>query len=245
MNLLRHREFGDVITSYDLLKTFAIVFMIVDHIGAYILLDNDILRVLGRLCVPVWFFLIGYANTRDIPRDWLIGALILIASTLALEERILPVNIILTMIILRLIIDHIAPLFMKNLPNFIALTVLCGFLSLIAGKLTDYGTLAIPLAMLGYAARRGQLGWPHLLAAGYVFYAAQIIMFDFTPFEKQLLLALLPLPFLLCYVFKPLTLGMNPPGIVRFPLQLMGRRTLEIYVGHIILFQLVGNWLLW
>ena len=39
------------LTSYDFLKTFAVVFMVIDHAGFFFFPDNDWMRVAGRLSV--------------------------------------------------------------------------------------------------------------------------------------------------------------------------------------------------
>ena len=91
------------LTSYDLLKALAIILMIIDHMGYYFSPDEMWFRVLGRLCVPIWFFLIGYAKTTEIPvRFW--GAAVLVAlSALVTGQYVLPFNIIFTIIIVRLL----------------------------------------------------------------------------------------------------------------------------------------------
>src|SRR5687768_12599522 len=95
------------ITSYDLWKTFAVIFMVFDHVGFYFHPDEMGWRIAGRLCVPVWFFLIGYARSRDIgPRLWL-GAGILVVANAVAGMAVLPLNILATMIIIRISIDAI------------------------------------------------------------------------------------------------------------------------------------------
>ena len=96
------------ITKLDFIKTFAVICMIIDHIGFYFFPDFLWLRAVGRLGgVPVWFFLIGYALSRNIPNSWLIGALVLAASEFFLFQHVFPFNVLVTIILLRLSIDHI------------------------------------------------------------------------------------------------------------------------------------------
>ena len=71
------------ITSYDMLKTAAVVLMIIDHIGYFFFPEMPIFRALGRLCVPIWMFLVGYARTREISRELWIGGVILAVSKMA------------------------------------------------------------------------------------------------------------------------------------------------------------------
>lgn len=54
-------------TGFDL-KMFAVVVMAIDHIGAYILTDMMVLRIIGRLALPVfaWFVAEGCRHTHNI-----------------------------------------------------------------------------------------------------------------------------------------------------------------------------------
>ena len=83
----------------DILKTVAIILMIIDHIGYYFFPENYWFRAIGRACVPVWFFLIGYANTRELPNRLLIAALILALADLILFQRVFSLNILVSFII--------------------------------------------------------------------------------------------------------------------------------------------------
>lgn len=236
VDILKHQQFGDTVTSYDVMKAAAIVLMVIDHLGAFFFPENDWLRALGRLCVPMWFFLIGYARSRHIPKDWIIGALILIAGTWYFEERVFYLNILVTMVIVRLTLDFFAPLFLKNLPLFALASVLCAALAFHTTAYTDYGTLAVPLAMLGLAARQGTLTLPHLVAIYLVFLVTQFLMFGFSGGPLWLFMVSLPLPLYACWRFRPAIFS-QVPEIIRVPVQFMGRRTLEIYVVHMIAFQ--------
>jgi hypothetical protein len=69
------------VTTTDLLKTAALLLILVDHIGHYLIDDWPILRVVGRLGVPIFFFFIGFAKTRAIPLRWL-----LLGATLTFVE---------------------------------------------------------------------------------------------------------------------------------------------------------------
>lgn len=237
MDILKHRQFGDTLTSYDLIKSLAIVLMMIDHVGAYFFPDDDLWRIIGRLCVPIWFFLIGYSPSRAIPKDWVIGALVLVGTTWIFEDRVFALHILVTMILLRLTLDFFAPLFLKNMPCFLIGAVACAALAFFTAGYVEYGTLAIPLAMYGLVMRTGG-GMPgHALVTLLVFVVTQIIMFGFTVGDSYVFMALAPLSFWLCYRFKPRVFSINLPDFLRFPLQLAGRRTLEIYVIHLALLQ--------
>ncbi len=238
------------LTSYDFLKTFAVVFMIIDHIGWYFFPEDNWWRVVGRLCVPVWFFLIGYANSRDLsPRLWM-GAFILFCGDLIAGQYFFPLNILATMIIVRLFIDQIMERSLHTTNTFWAINTLLFLLILPSGMLFEYGTQGFILAILGYLMRRRHelpeqkdlINTYFAFAMG-SFVAMQFILFNLTEPQLITLIAGLLLVMGSLYVFKAanypkLTKKLPRPLIWVF--QFGGRRTLEIYVAHLLLFKALG-----
>ena len=112
---------SNYVTSYDILKTIAVVLVILDHVGFYVLPEVEFLRVLGRLCVPIWFFLIGFANTREISKDLCAGVLVLTISSLIMGGSVFPITILLSFIIIRLVLNYVVEYGFKSKENFIIL----------------------------------------------------------------------------------------------------------------------------
>ena len=52
------------------LKVLACIFMFIDHLGAIIYTDTDILRIIGRLSFPIFAFLMseGYLHTKSVKK---------------------------------------------------------------------------------------------------------------------------------------------------------------------------------
>ena len=59
------------VDNTDWLKTVAIILVMVDHIGYFFIEDDKWWSVFGRLAAPTFFFLLGYAQTRGVPRSWI------------------------------------------------------------------------------------------------------------------------------------------------------------------------------
>ena len=89
------------ITSYDLLKTFAVVIMLIDHIGAYFFPEVLWWRAIGRIGFPIWFFLVGHASGRDLPFKLWGSALLLVGANFVTGMAIFPLNALVTIILIR------------------------------------------------------------------------------------------------------------------------------------------------
>lgn len=241
------------LTSYDFFKTFAVILMLVDHIGFYFFPENLWWRVFGRMCVPVWFFLIGYAQSRDLsPRLW-IGAALLVAGNFIAGMSIVPLNILATMIAVRLIIDPLMKHTLRKPSAFWAVMTMMMFLIIPSGVATEYGTQAVIMAVYGYLLRhRDELPDAQKFITQYMVFA----MVSFVVFQFFVFLFPEPLFITLCfgimavmgalYFFRPVTfpkLTQAMPGPFVWLFRLMGRRTLEIYVFHLLLFKGLALWL--
>lgn len=248
MNRLAHLTKD--ITSYDLLKTFAVIFMIIDHTGYYFFEDDNWWRVAGRMCVPVWFFLIGYARSRDLgPKMW-VGMGVLVLASGVTGSGFLPLNILGTILVVRLVIDQIMIRSQVHPQALWQLGVFLLLLSFPTAYLFEYGSLAIILAMFGWLVRNQHEYPDGVRQTQYFFFFAyatfvvvQMMFFGFT--DNQILVfagGILAVMSVLM-VFRPLTFagsGAGVRGVLLAPVRFMGRWTLEIYVAHLLLFKALG-----
>lgn len=243
------------LTSYDVLKFLAILFMIADHIGGFFFPEEEWWRAVGRLSAPIWLFLIGYARSRDLsPRLWA-GAGILIFSSFFIGPAILPLNILVTIIIIRLVLDRTASYMLSDKSRMIAVGAVLFFAMPISWFFLDYGTAGLMVALFGYLIRRQEEDdritkdtlqeWGMFSLASFLL----ITYFGFLNFplaQKWFVGLTLPLVFIALSRFKPAIYpGLTerlPSVLVRF-IQFGGRRSLEVYVFHILLFKLIGCFL--
>ncbi len=249
-----------VLTSYDLLKALALLLMVIDHVGFYFFPDENWFRVFGRICVPIWFFLIGYAKSRDIPNSWWIGALVLIAVSAMVGMPFFATNILVTMIAVRLSLDFISRLSAKNSVYFYAVTAILTILIIPTGFFTEYGTQGILSAMCGYFVRQRQSAivsedvkhskdafamW-YMVYVQVVYAVLQLGYFGFS--QNQFLVVIVGVVAVswMLLRFKPVAYAAyteKMPGLVTMLLQICGRRTLEIYVVHLVLFKCLALYL--
>lgn len=238
------------LTSYDLLKTFAVIFMVADHIGYYFFDDVEAWRIAGRMCVPVWFFLIGYARSRDLgPKLW-IGAVILMAASFVVGLGMFPVNILGTMIVVRLVIDPVMARAMHTPQSLWPISVMMVLLSFPTSYLFEYGTLAVIMAMFGWLVRH-QHEYPQgpaqtqqfFFFSMFTFILIQTLFFAFKGNEIPVFAGGILAVMSVLMFFRPITFtgtGEGVKGILLSPFRFMGRYTLEIYVAHLLLFKALG-----
>tara|TARA_B100000780_G_C21112291_1_gene449600 strand:+ start:962 stop:1864 length:903 start_codon:yes stop_codon:yes gene_type:complete len=243
------RKLPSDITSYDLLKTIAVVLMIIDHIGMYFFPDDLWWRSMGRLCVPIWFFLIGYARSRDLPVKLWAGALLLVVADVIVGRTLLPLNILFTIMAVRLLLDPVMRLSLKGPVWMVMMALTLVALVVPSSFLSEYGILGLIAAMYGYMVRHrdtnvsDRLLYSYMVFAFLIFIVSQQLSFGFDPQQLSVMtLGILIIGFSLLR-FKSETfpeLGAKlPPGVIR-ALQFGGRRTLEIYVAHLVAFKCIA-----
>lgn len=138
----------------DLLKTLAILTMIIDHIGLYLYPESMVMRVIGRTAMPVFCFFAGY-NFHDKPKTKIIiwGVLLHVYTTIIFKHFI-TTNILIPIYLGQCYIYYfrksITHLFYSGYCHVIAMVILW----YISGAIIDYGTLVIAIMILGFIAKQ-------------------------------------------------------------------------------------------
>ena len=241
----------NVVTHLDILKTIAIIFVIVDHIGFYFFPDQLGWRAFGRLgAAPFWFFLIGYALSRELPNNLLIGALVLVLADLMMFSSLVPFNILVSIVLLRLTIDYVVNFVLRTRYIFIISVLVLSLTYIGVNIILEYGTFAWLFGMLGYLARHKEtvinntfftkmdyVGCCAFTVLIYCFYQNAIFKFSDIQFAVMTILTASIIAFLAN--MRPMTFPqIQDPSLKRF-LQFCGRNTLEIYVAHLLLFKVL------
>lgn len=236
------------LTTIDYLKTAAIVLTIIDHVGYYLFPDIMWLRVIGRFCVPLWFFLIGYATTRELPIRWLIAALILAIASVAVGMSPLPLVVLVTMAASRALLDPFWRFVMDRPFYFWWIVLLLFFCGYATDMFMEYGTMGFLLACAGYALRHETeveevfgVGMPGLILAVALvaFGTLSWFKFGFDLLQGLVLFGGLVGIFFILQDFKAKTLPGTAGGINAPLIRFTGRYTLEIYVAHLLILKAV------
>lgn len=253
MTLAFARHLPRNVTSYDLLKTFAIVLMFIDHVGYYFYNEEHWMRIIGRGCAPILFFLAGYARTRELePRLWLALAIMEVGRFMA-GMPILPANIAATFLLIRMMIDRLMLYVTAKPENFWQINGCMILLVLPTYFLFEYGAHGFYFAMLGWLVRKHYEGSPltsrdrinaQFLFTVSVYIFWETVTFLFSRFEMFALSAwIVPIIWTATY-FRPLEFpALNARYLipVKALLQFCGRWSLEIYVVHVMVFQAIAT----
>ena len=248
MDMTRQGQFPDGLTSYDAWKCLAVLLMVVDHLGYLLFPDQEWMRAMGRLCVPIWFFLIGYAKTRDVPMLWVMAAILVDLPDPVIGLPILPLNILFSLLLVRLLLDPLVRIMRARPHYFWLLVVLLMVLAPASNFLFEYGTFGFLLAIFGLSVRRPRLFrgmlrrtnarmlyWP---VVGFGFWLWQGMHFGFGLYH--LLGTAIGFAAILygLHCFKPLTYAYDTRQWQVRLMMLCGRYSLEIYVLHLVVFKL-------
>ena len=129
------------VDNTDWLKTIAIILVSVDHIG-YFFIENDLWwSVFGRFAAPTFFFLLGYAQTRIVPLNWIWLAVILtLLDSWNTGWTWVSPNILLSLALIRLARPYVQNLVQHHGLVAFALLVCAFFVMLpMAANIVDYG----------------------------------------------------------------------------------------------------------
>ena len=234
------RGLGAELTSIDLLKALAIVTMIIDHTGYYFFPDESWWRLVGRFSAPIWLFLIGYALNQPIPKRLVIAAGLLVLVDAATMEPLLPLNILASIIFVRLALPIITkPDYLKP-ENLLPISVLLACLALPSWFSIEYGVLCLLMGLFGHLCRQAPEDKAALgivgLAISAVYIGWQPLVFEFDR-TQQIILAIGTIIMLYGLTrFRKTTLTGTSTLWYAPTLRLFGRYSLEIYVLHITLF---------
>jgi len=188
----------------NMLKIIAVITMLIDHIGYFLMDNNIIMRIIGRLAFPIFAFFIAEGMKYTRSRKRYILTLLIFALVSQIPYGFLcgfyKLNILFTFIIaiiLILLIENYnkTPLFSTAFFTLITLvTFIAGFFGVI-----DYGIFGVGLVLVFYFIKNGWL--KYLLSAGVLILLVlfQILVYGVNAYNIIGLFALVSLLVLLLY----------------------------------------------
>ena len=239
------------VTTTDALKAAALLLILVDHIGHFLADDWPILRVIGRLGVPIFFFLIGFAKSRDVPFRWLvIGAVLTLVDLLwtgSLGET--QINILFNFALIRLALPLVERHVLSDGLRLPLLALLFVVAMPLVNPVIEYGSEGWLFALVGLLHRRWLdegagwerwRDWAGLFALG-VFVVVERQDYNFDWLMTACLVAGVGALAALVHDFRRADLVRQPgPGLAA-AMRFCGRWSLEIYAAQIILLAAIGG----
>ncbi|MGL5361555.1 MAG: TraX family protein [Bosea sp. (in: a-proteobacteria)] len=252
------------LTTTDLWKAAGLLLILADHVGLYLDPENLWWRVVGRAALPIFFFFIGYAKSRDVPLRWLaIGAgLMALGYWLDGGFEANGLNILFGFAAIRIGLRGVDWLLALPLLRDASQLLQLAFWTLMiwllllampyADRLFEYGTEGAILALAGLAVRRAtdagtkeakRLAIFVMLLAGSIYVAAEWVDFGLDLRQGLALAAVVTCICLLLLRFQRSDAAWQPGEAMRRALAFCGRHSLELYALQIVVLAPLGAWL--
>ena len=231
------------VDNTDWLKAAAIVWVVVDHTGMYFVENNEWFRVFGRFAAPVFFFLIGFAHTTAVPRNWIvIGIFLTVLESWGENWEWVAPNILLSFAVLRWLrpIVHDVVLNMeyaRGWNGFVGLAGVCVLAAPFTGEVLEYGTSGWLWALAGLYqrafldgdAKLVPLRLAALVCAASVYFFCEQSYFTLTPVQLTVFGVGLVVLSVTLFAFMRGASRVQPGALGGSVLRFTGRHTLEIY----------------
>lgn len=215
----------------DFLKVFAIAAMFTDHIGLYFFPEYEVMRVIGRIAMPLFCFFAGY-NFHQTPKVkiLIVGVALYIVTTILFRQYTVP-NILISIYLGQWYIY----IFHKRLKSFFyegyCHVVLLGVISSITLQLFEYGLLAIAIMLLGYIARQDKANSKLAVLISIVLSLIHtLITFSFSYFNIYVLVTLSVAEYLII-------IAKNFEKKITLKLRIINQYSLYIYAIHLSIIQ--------
>ena len=246
---IRRENLPEALTSYDLLKTLALLLMFVDHAGHFFYPEEEWFRVIGRLSVPIWFFLIGFADTRRVQSAIWVGGLLVMLSTIVSGYYILPLNILFSLALARLCVDRLMVGALQSYESFAGMFFLLFFATFPSVMLFEYGAMGVMFTVFGYLRRHKEgltikplalYGFLTAIALFYVVFSGVAIP-QLSAEQMYVLTGGMAGLMVILFFFRGCVFSNIPKRFNWFfwPIKIMGRHTLLIYVMHLVALNLI------
>jgi hypothetical protein len=229
-------RYGKSFNTHDLIKVIALFIMVIDHVGYYLMDDNPWFRMIGRMCAPMLYFLIGYVNKLRI-NYFLIAYGIILSFTGAYLYHRIWIDILITFIVYQALLHYFPVERISTLWRSIFFLLLLPINFLIYVHV-EYGILGIYFL---YSSRMAAIKDPQasfwFALTLFVYFIWQLMMFP-SFFETSRLYSFAFLTLGVFFILRFYTLKTLPcPKVLLWPLLFISRYSLHIYFYHLIALQ--------
>ena len=232
------------LNSYDAWKLFALFAMTVDHIGMFLIdpAHNEAWRMVGRLAMPVFCFLVGYNGSYRFRSDLVWVALFVSVAVFARKGDVWMQNILWGIFLTRLLLDRISLAGWKN-GIWVVLPLAVLFFPVLR-VFVDYGTLVLLWALAGRFAAQDRACVEGKI---YLVTALLLTLFEvWDGFKPQVLTGMMASVALMVLSWRLWQLEIRPwgvRGLVGRCARFVSDYALYYYGVHVVVLGALGLWL--
>ena len=239
-----YRRYSEHATIWDMFKVIALISMVFGHIGSYFVPDEQWYRMIGRVCVPIWFLLAGYGyrpHQRNVKELFLLGCALVVVDFI-FNDPLLPLNILFTHLAGRFFLSRIAG-YDRDAITLCILMLILLVLWLPSNVMFEYGTEVFFFMLAGFYAAEGnkKIALWTLILSTCIYLPSQIFAFRFEMHQEAtmvIMLVLLTVAALYWHGIKHDNFKKPLPswGIINNGIKFLARNTLAFYVLHVAFF---------
>lgn len=254
------------INNTDWLKVAAIILVSIDHTGYFFIENAQWWSVFGRLAAPVFFFLMGFAQSHKIPFRWIIlGVFLTLLDSWNNEWAWVAPNILLSFALIRFVRPYVQISAQKY--GWGAFVFFHGVLIALipfAGNIADYGAEGWLWALFGFYQRTyvnsvsnaksydAEGNTTHLLAGNInamrflsclttalAYLWAEQLEYNFAEIHLAVFIFTVGVLCVALCLFRRTPSGIQPPIFIATSLRFISRYTLEIYAIQLAGFEII------
>lgn len=255
MHITKSNRYGAP-NTLDRIKFIALIIMTIDHIGDFIFPDVPELRAIGRITMPVWFFLVGYYTANMPTGSWqsytkkwsvyfIYTALMLLADFVT-SHSILPLAALFSMFACQAML--LLPYVRRNLTEkSLQIQIILLFVLLPTMMLFEYGSQGLLFAVVGYLVRIKQWRWETratAIVAYLLFCTLQNTSFEYSSAWQCFVIigTAIVVYHLMRIEKKEWGFAIKNP-LFGFIACYLSRNSLHYYFIHFVVIQLLGAWI--
>lgn len=230
-------KYDNELNSYDVIKFLAIITMIIDHIGYYLVENNEYLRATGRLAAPLFFFITGYISNYKIKPAILVYGII-ITGIFFYSRNDLYINILLVFASIKWILARWRP-DEQRIVTLMSILGLIYMTSSVSRYFIDYGFFGFAYAVVGRLKATGFNAWfaALMMLSTFLVQMRDIIISHDNIYMLAILYVVAILLFLTALLFRYQVIKINSTALKNSML-ICSRYSLEIYFWHVLLLEL-------